>query len=107
MFAMKVKVAALVISGTVHLTSAGPDLRGRVIMIHCQRIITWRSVTSWGQRQPWPDPGLEETRGSSSAPPQLNMDYMFHFQLHMSSSRLDLTSAINQNLLKNQNPSPN
>ena len=28
MFAMKVKVAALVISGTVHLTRAGPDLRG-------------------------------------------------------------------------------
>ena len=28
MLAMKVNVAELVISGTVHLTRAGPDLRG-------------------------------------------------------------------------------
>ena len=33
MLAMKVKVAEFVISGTVHLTRAGPDLRGRHYLI--------------------------------------------------------------------------
>ena len=39
MLAMKVKVAEFVISGTVHLTRAGPDLRGASSSSHYHLII--------------------------------------------------------------------
>ena len=39
MLAMKVKVAELVISGTVHLTRAGPALRGAWLSSHHHHLI--------------------------------------------------------------------